>query len=565
MNFKAGLVDKFGMPLTGKVNVNLNYATNKNLKNLIGNNRTNTKYSPQQVKNYAVALFGSIYGYGNAGKYRNRYYALSDTNNGLDSYSRELLVRWCREMTAQLPVIKYAIDTLTNFAVGDAYDFDYVGNNPEWGKQAKDYIHNVYYPRCCTRGKVYDFKKVVEIVSKTCLTDGDMLKIYGQDKTGFPMFQLIPSHRIKSYKDNYIINDGGVYDNCIISDGVVYRLNGEVVGYCVENSQNLVNTMAGNLTDEVIFSANDSRLIGDLEFIDKARALPKVGYAVLQAMTIQELDSYLMDKLKIESLVGLIETTPDGTAPVELQNTLTALIENDSLVGNTLQLSPQDHALEVTQGPDIRYIKAMGGDIKTLSGGGVNDQTSNYMTRLEQQITATLGVPHQILFSLTEVGGRITSAPAEIFRINVRKQQAMLDKYFKPDIAIALAKGIKLGYLKENNGESLLDCFQFTHPYEFSLDNKYDADIVLNNLENGVISMNEACQKLSSKSYNQVIEEQKSEQILFYTSAKEVSETTGIDLQSVISNWKKTPVKVSITKAVDDTTTEDSINNENTK
>jgi hypothetical protein len=423
----------------------------------------------------------------------------------------------------------------------------------ERGKYIIDWIVNNYYPRCCTRGVAYDFVKCKKLQLETIYTDGDLVKVYGQDKFGFPQVQYILTNRIQSTKDNYVIQEGE-YAGCMISDGVVYTPQGETVAYCISNAGNLVNNMLTQ-TPEVIFPVGKADLFADLDFFDKTRGLPKVGYSVLQAMSIQELDSYLMDKLKIESLVGLIEATPTGEAPQELQNTLNALIAGNKPTGNALQLSPQDHALEVKQGPDIRYVKANGGTITALSSNTPSDQMGNYMTRLEQQILSTMGVPHQILFSLSEAGGRITSAPANNFRKTVERIQGLLDKDGKKELAVATAKALKGGYIIGKNGmpldfdpeENLLEAFEFTHPDKFSLDQKYDNDIILSNLEAGVITYNDACKRIANKTSEQVFNEQANDQILFYNEAKRVSEATGRDIEKVIAEMRKTPMKVTST------------------
>lgn len=533
-NFKTTILDGNGKALTNPVSVNL-------------------KYSAPAMQKSAAALFANIYGYGNAGKFRNRFYSLDDNSIGLDTYSRELLVRWCRELSAQTGFIRYAITTLSDFAIGSAYLPEWTGQDEERGKYITEWLLTRYYPRCCTRGLQYTFNKCKKLQLETIMTDGDLLKVYGQDNYGFPMVQYIPTNRIKSGKDNYIVPDGP-YKDCIISDAVVYTPQGQAIAYCVQNSQNLVNTFV-KTSPEVIFNSSQAHLFCDVDFFDKSRGIPKVGYSVLQAMSIQELDSYLMDKLKVESLVALIEATPTGEAPQELQDTLEKLKEGDTTSGFTFQLSPQDHALEVKEAPDIRYVKANGGEIKTLSSNTPSDQMGNYMTRLEQQITATMGVPHQILFSLQQAGGRITSAPANIFRKTVERFQALLDKDSKTEVAIAVAKGLKNSLITGKNGqplefnpdENLLDCFEFTHPEQFSLDQKYDNDIVLDSLDAGVISFNDACKKISNKTGDEVQEETTNDQIKFYKECELVSQATGRDIEKVIAERKNLPVKTTNT------------------
>ena len=509
--------------------------------------RTNTKPA---FNKQAQGLFGNIFGYSQAGKFKYRFYTLSDSNQGLDTYSRELLVRWSREMEAQNPTISSAIDILSQFAVGDSYLPVYTGNNKEWGKQVVDWLLNDWYPNCCTRGNAYDFQTSVNLFSKALDTDGDFLQVFGSSTEGFPMFQIIPSHRIKNMgKDGQKITDDGQYKDCIMSDGIIYTPQGTAVGACVENASNMVNSMAEQ-TPKIIFDFTNSKLIFSTRFFDKNRGIPSIGSAILQAISLQELDQYEMDKLKMQSMIGLVEHTPSGEAPIELQNTFQQLLSQSDETGNALFISPNDHAVKIIQGPEMRYVKANGGDIKSFASTGPTNDAQEYMTKLETQVLSTLGVPHQLVFSTTKIGGRVTSACAEIFRAAISKRQRILDKTCKFTVGWAIAKAIKAGILPENNDENLTRVFDFTHPPTFSLDAKYDADIITNRLTNGISSMNDATTNLLNKTASEVMSEQEAEQIEFYNRAKKVSETTGIDLNMVIANWRQTPLKTTQTMQV---------------
>ena len=496
----------------------------------------------QVPKQNAMGLYGNIYSYGQAGRYKYRYYTLSDNNQGLDSYSRELLVRWGRECAAQLPIVSTAIKTLAQFSVGDGYMPEYVGNNPEWGKLAIDWLTESWYPNCCTRGNAYPFTTCLSLFSQTIDTDGDFLQVFGTDKYGFPMFQIIPTHRIKSTKDNSVVEEGP-YKGCMISDGIVYTTQGKSVGYVVQNVQNMVNTMVSQTSEDLIFDVKDSRLIFDVRYFDKNRGIPAIGPAILQALSIQELQQYTMDKLKIESMIGLIQSTPSGESPQELQDTLTSLLDNAKLTGQALYVSPNDHAVQIINGPEINYVRADGGDIKTLASSSPANEMQEYMNKLETEILSCLGVPHQLLYTPNKVGGRITSATAEVFRKAIKERQKLLDTAAKFTVAWALSKAMEVGLIPRNDNENMIRVIDFTHEAEFSLDAKYDADIILNNMNNGVCSLNDVTTKLFNKTSSEVVKEQADEQINFYKEAKRVAEETGIDLNIVIANWKETAVK----------------------
>ena len=514
---------------------------------------TTTQVFRKQPKKQAMGLFGNIFSYGNAGRYKYRYYTLSDTNNGLDAYSRELLVRWSREMAAQMPIISTAIRIHSQFSVGDAYVPHYIGNNSSWGKIATDWLKEEWMQNCSTKGPSYDFNTLLNLICQNIDIDGDILQVFGTDAYGYPKFQLIPSHRIRGVSTEYKPITEGKYKGYIACDGIIYTPQGKPAAYCVENARNLVNSLATE-TETITFDSNDARLLFQARFLDKHRGIPTIAPGILQAISLQELNQYEMDKSKIQSMVGLVEHTPNGEAPLEFQNTLSALQNQVDLSGNANMLTPNDHAVKVVNGPEIRYVMAEGGKIEPFQSTGPDSTSQQFMTKLETEVLSTLGVPHQLLYSTDKIGGRITSAIGEIFRASIRERQAVIDKQANFTVSWAVGKAIEAGILPENNEENLLECFNFTKPQLFSLDSKYDNDIILNNLESGVVSLNDVTTRLYNKTSTELLDEQKQEQVNFYKAAQEVSKETGIDINTVISNWKKTPVKTTVTTNTDQNT-----------
>ena len=505
-------------------------------KNYLYNQKGKIIITPD-LKKQAMGLYGNIYSYPNYGKYRPRYYSLSDTNNGLDTMSRELLVRWSREMFGQLPVVSSGIKTLANFSVGQAYLPLYTGNNKAWWDEAESWLLNEWYPNCSVKGSHFDFQTSLRVESQLIDVDGDYLIVFGSEQD-FPKFQIIQNNRLVStYADNTVIQDG-LMKGAIISDGVYYSPAGKVLGFHVKNATNLVNAMSLK-TSDAVFSARDANLVLDPLYIDKLRGIPVIGSAILQALSIQQLDELLMEKIKIESKVALIKKTPSGEAPIELQQTLEQLIRQEGQInGNLGAISPNLHAVEVVQGSTISYVAAEGGDIKSLQSNTPGNETADYMERLEEQVLSTIGVPHTLLYSYDKVGGRITSAVAEIFRSSIQRRQTILDKTAKLRVAWALVKAADYGYIPRNDEEVIAKVIEFTHPTKFSLDAQYDNSIITDNYHNGFSSLNDATTTLYNKTAEEVLDAQTKEQIMFYQRANEVAKAAKVDLAMVVSGWR---------------------------
>lgn len=484
-------------------------------------------------KKQALGLYGNIYNYPEWGNFRPRFYTLSDTEQGLDSLSRELVVRWSRECSAQLPFVGSAIKILADFCVGSAYLPEYIGNDTKWGKVATDWLVEEFYPNCCTRGKSYPFQTVMNLESRMLDQDGDFLCVYGFSENGFPKFQIIPSHRVRSLSmDNKMYGPESPYSGSIMCDGILYDMKGRTIGYNVQSIGNLT-TMMPYITEAQIISTKDAQLIYDPSFFDKGRGLPSIAPGILMALSVQELNSYLIEKIKIESCIGLIETTPSGEGPLEYAQTLAAMDNQAMQFGSPLP-QPNIHGVEVIQGPSIRYVRAQGGDIKTLGSNTPADQTTTFIKRLETQIMSCIGVPHQLVYSPDGVSGKITSGIAAVFLSAIKRRQSVLDKHGKFIIAWALANAQQRGLIPKNNKENLYKVFNLTHPNDLSLDEGWTRSSDLNDYKEGIKSLDDLSSK-NGQTANEVISQREEETALLVEAADRISKRTGKDFDVILS------------------------------
>ena len=491
----------------------------------------------------SLGLYGNIYAYPNYGQFRPRFYTLGDSEQGLDSLSRELLVRWSRELTAQLPIVGSAIRLLAQYAVGNYYLPVYTGDNSAWGKIATDWLKEEFYPNCCTRGKAYDFVNCMFLESCLLDQDGDILCLYGKDSNGFPKFQMIPSNRVRSSTmDNHIITEGAFKD-CMVADGIIYHKDtGQAVGYNVVNYKNFASSMPA-ASEEIKISARDAQLIYDARFFDKSRGVPSVGAAILQGLSIQELDTYLTEKTKIQSTIAYIEKNQSGEAPYELQQTLQSLQQESNQYG-VFNIAPNVGGVRIVQGSDVRYIRSEGGDIKTLDSNTLGDQTANYMRRLETHLLASIGVPHQLLFSPDTVSGRMVNGIVETFRGSVERRQRILDKHAKFIINYALTVAMQNGYIPRNDNENLYKSFCLSKPPQFTLDEGYDRAAEINDYNSGVKSLNDIVTK-HHKTANEVITERANEAKQFFVEAQRIATETNTSVETVIA-YLRSEMKVTI-------------------
>lgn len=503
------------------------------------------------LKKQAFGLMGSIYEYPNTQRFRPRWYTNQDNELGASSLTRDLVLRWSRELTQQLPWIQAGIRTMAMFAVGDAYKPIYKGSNSAWGKQATDWLINEFYPNCNKRGSTFDFTTSMFVASLMLDQDGDMLCIYGEDAEGNPKFQIVPSHRItsmgsKSAHDvviptpNAIASpQAGPLPNTILSDGVIYNKEGAPVGYNVVNPDNMVNSMLGNQSN-LFFSSRDSQLIFDPRFFDRGRGFPSITSGILQALSLQEIESYMVEKLKIESMIALVEKTPDGEGPQDEANSMASMLADDSMLGGEPGgcLNNASKGLRVVNNPGIKYVNATGGDVKSLSSSTPANETQEYITRLETHVLQTIGIPHMLLFSPEKLSGRASDGIAKVFNAAVSYRQKILDKWANFIISWAAAKAIKNGDLPPNDEENLHTVFEVSHPPIFSLNDGYDRSSDLKDYAAGLKNLTEVLHK-RDKTVAEFMKEVEAEKTAFFEVAQRISKSTGTDIKLVINSMKE--------------------------
>lgn len=503
------------------------------------------------MQKMGFGLNGSIYEYPAAGRFRPRVYINQDSELGINQYSRDLLVRWSREMAYQQPWIQAGIKLLSQFAISDQYLPVWIGESPH-GKEYQDYLKEVFYKNCCTRG--YDYQTVLTLLSETVDIDGDILKVYGEEK-----FQLVPTHRIRNASSNpYGLSEqdgpqAGPYPNTVTSDGVVYTNQGAPIAYAIMNPDNMVNSSFGGSGDVTFISAKNSRLAYIPRMPDRGRGLPTISSGILQALSVEEIESYMTEKLKIQSMYAVIEKTPEGEGPYEEEQAYRRAASTIQQLGGFNQgTQPNSNAsqgLRIVNTPAVKYVACAGGDIKFPAASITDTETSNFITRLEKGVLSTLGVPHALLFSPDEISGKMNTTAVEIFNGAITKRQQFLDSNAKFDCGWALAKAIERGELPPCDDEILTDCLAFTHPPKFSIDDAKIRQADSQAYDAGLITLDEIARKNNTSAVD-IIKQRTKESIMIFNAAKEIVDAcpgTSMEMavQSIRDNLKqKSPTPV---------------------
>src|ERR1035441_10516986 len=491
----------------------------------------------------AFGLFPSIYEYPNAGRFRMRTYTEQDNEVGINQYNRSLLLRFSREMVSQQPWIAAGVRLLSLFSVGDQYKPNYCGVNSGWGKEATAWLTE-WYKNPCSRGPNMDFQALITNLSETVDVDGDILLLFGEDKSG-PKIQLVPSHRIRSLGSNPFSPAvdvkplAGPIPNTVVSDGVIYSMEGAPIGYSIQNRENMVNSSFSNSNGNTTFvSSKNARLVYQVRFPDRGRGIPTISSGILQALSVQECESYLIEKLKIQSMYATVEQVPEGEGPLEEEEAYRRAANTmNELNGLSPVAQPWMNAskgLRVVSSPAIKYVSAAPGvDIKFPAASITDKETADQITRLETHVLSCLGVPHALLFSPDDVAGKMNESVIKIFNSSINKRQQLLDFHGKFILGWALSKAIKNKELPPNDEEILTNCFEFTHPHKFTLDDNNNRKTDLDEYKAGTRSLHEIAKRRNTTA-EAILDDTHNEATYLLKGAQKVAKDTGIDISIVL-------------------------------
>ena len=510
---KNGLLDKYGKPIV----------------------------KASSTKQMAFGQYNSIYEYPNYGRFRWRTYVNQDTELGASMLTRDLLVRWSRELINQEPWMYAAVKIFAQFVVGREYKVLYTGEISNWwNDEAYPYLCDYYLPNCCVRGGTYDFNTAMFVACKILSQDGDFGSLFNENG----QFQFIPCHRIGSSQNLRIsANDkpvmAGPLPNTIISDGVIYDSQSRPLGYSVINTNNMVNSLMG-VQDTTYYSARDMELIYDPDYMDRGRGFPQFSAGLLQAMSLQEIESYMFEGIKIQRMVALVEKTPGGEGPeVEAMDSERLM----AIEGNNLNIphNTPGTGIKLVDGPDWKYVTVNGGDIKPLAVDAIAGESLQYIDKIQSEVLMSGGIPHELLLSADDMSGRMSDGICKIFNSTVAHRQKILDKFGRKIIIQALAKAMERGDIAPNYGENLYEAIDFSHPTALSLNDSYDRKDALTYYQAGMCSMNDITLKSSGKTaeetMSEIAEEVKTRYAIANQTAKEIKEITKQDISAdAISN-----------------------------
>ncbi len=391
----------------------------------------------------------------NLRSYKPRNWLAADTRSNVTEYDRLELVNYSRQLFAQIDVLNTAVSQKNNWAFGDAWDPHYGGTNAKWGAEATDWLTNQWMPNANVRGPQYSFKRSLLLSGQSWDVDGDDAMVLTETASGFPQLAFYPATKIGNGKDNEPARrrdgepanlvSGGEFDGAKIFDGVIYDRNARAIGLRIIGED-------GTHTD---ISAYNADLAYEPAWSDQGRGIPRIAVGLLQWMSLQDIQEFLIRGLKRAASIGLINKTEEGEAAIgnevisgeEIgESGATKFGESGVNAG-----SDREIAYEEIEGGEMYYLSSTGNEsIEALDYKSPHANVEAFIERITRGSLSSVGWFYELI-DFQATGRAPSRLLCDMANQSIWNRQLTGYRRWKRAIGYAIAKAMKSGYLTRNN------------------------------------------------------------------------------------------------------------------
>jgi capsid protein len=423
-------------------------------------------------------------------------------------------------------VVRGAINDMVKLSASN-YQIHFHTSDNDWNNQA-DALLRMHDLVCDSRGVGYGMRTITEFIVKGPLVDGDvgLIKYFGgssRNGVGYPMFQVVPSHRIASTSGvGSGVIYGGKYNGLTYIDGVIVNDWLRPVAYLVATT----DRSAG--ADVVAIPANDMMLAYVPEYPDQVRGYSQLGASIFDWQDIQDTRRFDLIGRKARASRAMIVHNESGEAD-ETQRVLSSdrSIEDDKLVAITK---------ETLEGGTIEYFKAStGAKIESIPDDRPSTNGMEFDRTVARDALAGIGWSYDYAIDPTKAGGAQMRVVVEkVNRTILHLQRSLIDTYRRQLDNWRLAVFMARGDLPVS-GEWMK--YRYQVPAKLTADAKYQSQVDLTEYAAGFTTHERIAANRSSNWEDD--QDQKAKEI---KRAMETAASHGIPVEYLLSGVANTNV-----------------------
>lgn len=390
----------------------------------------------------------------------------ADFSKLVPNIDRKVLVSAARVIFQDFGPLTGACIQKANNVVGRAWSPKFVGEDQDFGAEAKAWLENQWFTNCDIRGRAWDFKTLLWLDCVAIDRDGDFITVLTESESGYPLTQRISVNRIgvRGYYPQDFVKEGP-YKDARIHQGVITNRAGRPIAYRI----------LGDTPDEDRdLPASQCIHHFDPLWHDQHRGIPSYAGAIRMvwgSMTAHEREQMNQN---IRSSYAFVEYNDHGGPDVdEVGTTMGTARVLDGDGNTTTEAEPTiQHFAEGM----IKYFRSnSGGKVEAVQNNTPGDMWDKFQDRVIRTALSGVNWPYELVWKGGEINSALVRQIQERARLSVEDRQDVLKNPALFQIRYAVAKAIKLGLLPKPKNPADWWKWDFQMPRKFSIDAGRDA------------------------------------------------------------------------------------------
>ena len=393
---------------------------------------------------------------------------LADFKDSISPSDRQDIVAISRRLFYNSGEIRHIVRNIANFSTNDALYPIFDGTDKEWFSNAERFFYT--WTDVCDAGNRLNFFQMLNLISIAIDVDGEIFIILTENEAGFPLIQLIRSHRCKS-------RNAPEDRNRNIVDGVVLDKQGRPLAYQFTNG---TNQTGQEQFYEV--SANDVVHLANIETPDQVRGTSNLIHALDAIQRLILMRQYETVSLQMANAIGLIKKTDKGYAEEKVDFDKEQSVESET---NSTALNTESFL-----SGQVNYIGTNEEFIELNKNGRPSDQWQRFTETLVNSACIGLRYPYALLAKQSVAGSVEVRMQLGMLDRTIRERQQLLIVGLNRIWKWLIAKRIKAGKMEAPSDGDFYS-IRWSLGKKISVDLGRDASAEINSLRAGTTNYDE--------------------------------------------------------------------------
>jgi capsid protein len=353
-----------------------------------------------------------------------------DIDKLIPAIDRVTLASHANRIYINLPPLRNAVAQRGMYAVGRAWLPEFRGVDTNFGNSAKEWLTEQFYKIGDVRGGMNDFRSNLFVWSKSIDVDGEVFILLTETETGYPQYQGIPQHRIRTPQN---MADGDKMRGGTLKDGIIHFSSGAAKEYAFCDT-------GGSLIEWI--PASNMIHLYEPEWQYQGRGISGLTSCINDCRDIIQSNEWERLAMMQMSAISMVEYNEHGGPdPDDPYASLVA----DGEVDNGMTVKSLD-------GGTVRYFKSnSGGKIEVLKNTRPGDAVLKYHDRLLKSAYSALSWPFAFYQGHVAGGGTAQRTEIAMAQRSIDDRQDLLSYAVNRIIGYAVAKAQKRGDLPKSN------------------------------------------------------------------------------------------------------------------